>query len=154
LTDFNAPPLRHDPAVGAFENGVSIMKQMKSIAARLLLAAGMMTAAAPAYAGCTVYEHINYGGAHWGLNGDDSLMMGACEESLGSTAGGNSYCRRDWNDQISSYRVSGNCKVRLWSDAGAYDPAGSKFSRGYGVSVSYVGDSWNDEASWAACYCS
>jgi hypothetical protein len=145
--------LRHHPAVGDFENGVSIMKHMKSIAARLVLAAGVMTAAAPAYAGCTVFQHINYGGSHWSLNGNEWLMMGACEESVGSTSGGNGYCRRDWNDQISSYQVSSDCKIRLWSDAGDYNPAGARFSRPYGVSVSYVGDSWNDQASWAGCYC-
>lgn len=129
------------------------LRNSKSMAAVLLLAAGAMSFTAPAFAGCTVFQHRDYGGSHWGLDGNEWLMMGACEESVGSTSGGNGYCQRDWNDQISSYRVSSGCKIRLWVDAGDYNPAGARFSRPFGTSVSYVGDSWNDQASWAECTC-
>ena len=118
-----------------------------------VLATLMLTSATPTYAGCMVYEDRDYRGARFGLNGNNWLMMGACAEDIGRKGGGRGYCRRNWNDRISSYRVTSDCYLRLWADADDYSPAGVRFSRNYGVNVSYVGDSWNDKASWASCYC-
>jgi hypothetical protein len=113
----------------------------------------LLTGTTPTYAGCTVFEHRDWGGARFRLNDNNWLMMGACSEDTGSTSGGHGYCRRNWNDRISSYRVTDNCKLTLWADANDYTPAGPIFSRDYGVGVLYVGDSWNDKASYASCSC-
>ena len=109
--------------------------------------------AAPASAGCTVYQHRDYGGAHWGLGNDDELQMGG--EPMGKTTsdgpGGQIYFRPDWNDQISSFKVTKGCRITLWQHAGTRGGGATfKASKSY----SYVGDNWNDQASWAYCGCS
>lgn len=104
----------------------------------------------PAWAGCTVYEHRDYGGAHWGLGSFDELQMGG-GEPMGKTGEGRIFYRTDWNDKISSFRVTPGCHITLWQHAGTTgNGATFEASRSY----SYVGSRWNDQASWAYCYCS
>jgi hypothetical protein len=110
---------------------------------------GIALSSVSAWANCTVYQHRDYGGAHWTLGSQDELQMGG-GEPMGKTGGGRINYRPDWNDQISSFRVTQGCTITLWQHAG---------TSGYGArfrsssSYSYVGGSWNDQASWAYCSC-
>ena len=118
--------------------------------ASLLLCAGTL----PAQATCTVYQHRDYGGAHWTLGPADEMQMGGGEPIAKQTYDGPNigqiYYRPDWNDQISSFKVTGGCNLTLWQHAS---------TQGYGptfkssTSYRYVGDRWNDQASWAFCDC-
>ena len=104
---------------------------------------------APAWAGCTVYQHRDYGGAHWGLGNADELQMGG-GEPIGKTGGGRIYYQPSWNDQISSFKVSQGCSITLWQHAGTHGYGHTfKASKSY----NYVGDGWNDQASWVYCSC-
>ena len=110
---------------------------------------GVAFSSVSAWANCTVYQHRDYGGAHWTLGSQDELQMGG-GEPMGKTGGGRINYRPDWNDQISSFRVTQGCTITLWQHAG---------TSGYGArfrsssSYNYVGGSWNDQASWAYCSC-
>lgn len=118
----------------------------------VLGAASVASLVTPAFAGCTVFQHRDFRGSHWGLDGGDWLM-GACSEDQGSTSGGTGFCQPSWNDQISSYKVSRNCRAILFLHVINGSGGGSRFSRDFGVSVSYVGSAWNDQASWVQCIC-
>jgi hypothetical protein len=106
-----------------------------------------------AQADCTIYQHRDYGGVHWQMERNSFMQMGGGEEIGASVSHGTaptSYYRPDWNDQVSSFRVSGGCTIVLYQHAGTW---------GYGAtfrsnrSYRYVGDRWNDQASWAECNC-
>jgi hypothetical protein len=104
---------------------------------------------AAAETGCILYQHRDYGGAHWHMARNSFMQMGG-GEPIGAT-GMIDYYRRDWNDQVSSFRVVGHrCTLTLYEHAGTW---------GYGatfrstVSYKYVGSRWNDKASWAVCSC-
>jgi syncollin len=125
---------------------------VRGLVAASVVAASIVVQVAPALAGCTLYEDRDYRGARWRLGAGDWLM-GACSEDQGSTSGGKGYCRPDWNDQISSYKVTSDCQVILSQHVVRGRGGGAEFSRGFGVSVKYVGTSWNDQASWAECVC-
>ena len=120
-----------------------------SIALGLAMATLLMPLAAKAETGCILYQHRDYGGAHWAMARNSFMQMGGGEE-IGATHMIN-YYRPDWNDQVSSFKVVGpRCTLTLYEHAGTW---------GYGhtfksnVSYRYVGDRWNDKASWAVCSC-
>ena len=101
-----------------------------------------------ANATCTIYQHRDYGGAHWTLqNGDDMKMIQ--EPDVGTSDGIHRFLYDpSWNDQVSSFKVNGACTLTLWEHV---NQGGSHFrsTRSY----SYVGSAWNDKASEAICEC-
>lgn len=123
-----------------------------------LLALGLGLAALPAMAqDCTVYQHRDYGGAHWTIRSGERLA-GLRDPGINQTcshANCQVFWRADWNDQISSFRVRRGCTVTLWEhiDGGRVPP------RGFGAhfrtdrSYRYVGSRWNDKASLVECSC-
>lgn len=124
----------------------------------LVLAAGLGLAALPSAAqDCTVYQHRDYQGAHWGLGAGERLA-GLRDPGINQTCSHSNcqiYWRADWNDQISSFRVRSGCTVTLSEhiDGSRIPP------RGYGAhfrsnkSYRYVGSRWNDKASLVECAC-
>lgn len=105
-------------------------------------------------AGCTLYQHRDYGGAYWELSDLERMKM-VNGESLGCTTNGHgggcesTLYEPSWNDNVSSFRVTPGCRLSLWEDV---NEGGARFrsTRSY----LYVGDAWNDEASEALCTCS
>jgi syncollin len=126
---------------------------MNKIITSVLALACSTAISAEALAACTIYQHRDYGGSHWTLGHLDRMKM-VDGESLGCTTNGHgSGCEStlyepSWNDQVSSFRVSGGCTLSLWQHI---DEGGARFrsSRSY----KYVGGSWNDQASEALCMC-
>jgi syncollin len=115
---------------------------MRSVAASAAILALWSTA----QAGCTVYQHRDYGGSSWSLDHNGTLQM-AGERQCHSQYGCNDY-EPSWNDQISSFRVDGGCVIELWQHT---HRGGAKFNAD--KSYKYVGSRWNDQASWVECYC-
>lgn len=125
---------------------------------RIILATGLGLAALPSAAqDCTVYQHRDYEGAHWGIDAgerlaglDDPGINQSCSHSNCTI-----YWKAGWNDQVSSFRVRKGCTITLSEhiDGGRIPP------RGYGAhfrsskSYRYVGDRWNDQASLVECSC-
>jgi hypothetical protein len=104
---------------------------------------------APAAAGCVVYEHRDFQGASWPLDSGESLQMGGAE--LGSNFR-TIYYETSWNDAVSSFSVTSDCRITLWEHVGSSGGAGHKYVRS-GKNVWYVGSAWNDVASWVDCTC-
>jgi syncollin len=110
--------------------------------------------ASTALATCTLYQHRDYGGAYWILHHNDRMIM-ARGESIGTTTNGHcpscdsrTLYRPDWNDHVSSFRVSGGCTLTMWEHI---DQRGARFRSNR--SYRYVGSGWNDRASEAFCSC-
>jgi syncollin len=107
----------------------------------------------PALATCTIYQHRDYGGSGWTLGHFERMKM-VNGESVGCTTNGHgSGCEStiydpSWNDQVSSFRVSGGCTLSLWQHVNG---GGSRFRSNR--SYRYVGGRWNDQASEALCMC-
>ena len=120
------------------------------IAVTLASALALAGSAGIAAAGgtCTIYQHRDYGGSHWTLhNGDDMKMVNAPD--YGTSDGIHRFLYDpSWNDQVSSFRVSGGCTLTLWEHVN-YGGARFRSNRSY----SYVGGGWNDKASEAVCEC-
>ena len=97
---------------------------------------------------CTIFEHRDYGGAHWTLqNGDDLKMISPPD--VGVSDGIHRFIYEpSWNDKVSSFQVGPTCTLTLWEhvDRGGHYFRASK-------SYKYVGDAWNDKASEAVCEC-
>jgi hypothetical protein len=122
---------------------------MKTLRIWIFVLVGSFLNSIPAHAGCTVYQHRDFSGAHFELGGGDSLQMG------GPDIGSNFrtyYYRPKWNDQISSFKVTADCTITLWEHAGDRGGYGAKFVRS-GRNVSYVGSNWDDQASAVDCTC-
>lgn len=122
---------------------------MKSISVGVMLAAGVALAAPAVHAGCTLFEHRDYGGASWYMEADERLKM-VNGESVGCSAPGceNVYYEPSWNDAVSSFKVGPGCRLTLWehvNEGGAYFRSSKSYK--------YVGGDWNDEASEAVCRC-
>lgn len=115
---------------------------LRSVAA----SAALLGAWSNAQAGCTVYQHRDYGGSSWALDHNGTLQM-AGERLCHSQYGCNDYAP-SWNDQISSFRVTAGCTIELSQHTHG---GGAKMVRSN--SVKYVGGGWNDQASWVECYC-
>jgi len=117
------------------------------------LAFGLASAALSSQAGCRIFQHRDFGGSGYTLGHLDRMKM-VRGESLGCTTNGNgggcesTLYKPSWNDQVSSFKVTSGCTLTLWQHV---NEGGARFrsSRSY----SYVGDSWNDEASEALCIC-
>jgi hypothetical protein len=131
------------------------MNPRKNMLRRLLplLAAGLIAAPSVADAGCTLYQHRDFGGAHWTLSHLERMKM-VRGESLGCTTNGHgggcesTLYKPGWNDQVSSFKVTQGCTLTLWQHV---NQGGAHFRSNR--SYTYVGDRWNDEASEALCVC-
>lgn len=108
----------------------------------------------PVYAGCTVFQHRDFKGAKWHLGSGDELQVAGepCGKSSSHGSSGEIYYQPSWNDQISSFKVTSGCTIRLWEHAGVCKGSGHKFTSNR--SYSYVGDRWNDKTSYVECWCS
>ena len=98
---------------------------------------------------CTIFEHRNFGGAHWTLqNGDDMKMINPPDVGVQNSIYRFIY-EASWNDKVSSFKVGPTCTLTLWEhvNLGGHHFRANK-------NYSYVGDSWNDKASEAICKCS
>lgn len=117
------------------------------------VALAAVVASSTAYAGCTLYQHRDYGGSKWGLDHFERMKM-VNGESLGCTTNGHGGgCESvtynpSWNDQVSSFRVTPGCTLTLWQHV---NQGGARFRSS--TSYKYVGDRWNDQASEALCMC-
>ncbi|NDW04309.1 hypothetical protein [Jiella pacifica] len=106
-----------------------------------------------ARAGCTIYEHRDYGGASLRFGDFDRIRM-VNGESVGCTTNGHSagcesiLYKPSWNDKVSSFQVGGGCTITLWKHINSGEPH-FRSNRSY----SYVGGAWNDQASEALCSC-
>jgi hypothetical protein len=104
-------------------------------------------------AGCILYQHRDYGGAHWTLDHFERMRM-VRGENLGCTTNGHgggcesTIHQPSWNDQVSSFKVTPGCTLTLWQHI---DEQGARFRSS--KSYRYVGSGWNDEASEALCMC-
>lgn len=127
---------------------------MKRMMTTSLALAAMLLGSGIAEAGCTIYQHRDYGGSRWGLSHFERMKM-VRGESLGCTTNGHGNgCESvtyepTWNDQVSSFKVTPGCTLTLWQHVG---PGGSHFRSNR--SYTYVGSRWNDQASEALCMCS
>jgi hypothetical protein len=108
----------------------------------------LLPAGAQAQSGCIVYQHRDFGGAHWQMQPNSFMQMGGEPIGISRTKG---YYRPDWNDQISSFKVFGGCTITLWEHVGRTGGAGHHFRSNR--SYSYVGGAWNDKTSWVDCNC-
>ena len=97
---------------------------------------------------CTVFEHRDFGGAHWTLRNGDVLRM-VREPDVGTSDGIHRFIYQpSWNDKISSFKVDPGCTLTLWEHV---NYGGSRFRAT--KSYNFVGDAWNDKASDAVCEC-
>jgi len=111
---------------------------------------GYFLSSIPAQAGCVVYKDRDFAGASFTLRSGESLQLGGAEIGSNSRT---YYYRPKWNDQVSSFTVTADCKITLWEHAGVTGGTGASFVRS-GKRVSYVGSGWNDKTSWVDCTCS
>jgi syncollin len=123
------------------------LEEVMRSALGLAMAALLLQVPANAQTGCILYQHSDYGGAHWSMAQNSFVQMGGEGVSHNNLT---SYYRPDWNDQVSSFKVMPGCQLTLWEHASTW---------GYGArfrstrSYKYVGSRWNDKASWALCRC-
>lgn len=122
------------------------MRGPVGIAVAAMLAVG--TASVAHAASCTLYQHRDYGGAHFVLrNGDDLLMINPPD--VGTSDGIHRFrYNNSWNDQVSSFKVEPGCTLTLWEHV---NKGGAHFRSS--KSYRYVGSGWNDKASEAVCEC-
>lgn len=114
-----------------------------SLASALLLAATLGTTTSVS-AGCRLYEHRDFAGEVLFLRDNEHVKM---VENRGE---GLQYdYRPDWNDRISSYKMSANCTLFMWEHV---DGRGWKLTRT--GQLDYIGDRRNDKVSEAQCACS
>jgi len=99
---------------------------------------------------CTLYEHRDYGGAHYTLrNGDAFYMVRNPDPGVGKSDGIHRFIYEpSWNDKLSSFKVEGGCTLTLWEHV---NRGGHRFTANR--SYTFVGDGWNDKASQADCSC-
>ena len=129
------------------------MKVYGKLFCAVLFAVAVISTPAIAEASCVIFEHRDYGGASLTLYDNDRVIM-AQGESIGVTTnghGGGGYrirYRPNWNDVVSSFRVTDGCTISLWEHI---NEEGARW-RTY-KSYKYVGDAWNDEVSEVLCSC-
>lgn len=138
----------------ARDNANRIYTMSKCTLAAIFIAAVAILQPAAGFAGqCIVYQHRDFKGAYWRLNGGGRLLMipnpnpGYSSTTNGHGPKGVVYYRPDWNDQISSIRVDANCMLSL------YEHAHQGGRSMIGKTTYYLGDKWNDIASDAFCNC-
>lgn len=117
------------------------MNGKSSLASALLMAATFGTTAS-AQAKCLLYEHRDFAGEVLVLRDNEHAKMV-------ENRGDGYYYRPDWNDRISSYKVSANCTLFMWEHV---DGKGWKLTRT--GQLGYISDRRNDEVSEALCACS
>lgn len=127
---------------------------MTKLLASLVSCSIALLATNSAFAGCTLYQHRDYGGSHYSLGHFDRMKM-VNGESLGCTTNGHgngcesTIYEPSWNDELSSYRVSNGCRITMWQHV---NEGGARW-RSH-KSYKYVGSRWNDEVSEVLCMCS
>lgn len=127
---------------------------MKNLLIGTAVSLSLVFAPAAAQAGCTLYEHRDYGGASWYLGDMEAIVM-VDGEDLGCTTNGHgdgcwsTDYEGSWNDVLSSFKVSYDCEVTLWEHVNQGGARWHTYKSYY-----YVGDSWNDVVSEAECVCS
>jgi syncollin len=127
--------------------------EMKHSLVTTLIAVATIVAPVAAEAGCTLYQHRDYGGSRWGLDDYERMIM-IDGEPLGCTTNGHgdgcesTTYNSSWNDHVSSFKVTSGCTLTMWEHI---NQGGARFrsSRSY----KYVGGDWNDKASEALCTC-
>ncbi|HKP69992.1 MAG TPA: hypothetical protein VJV05_11960 [Pyrinomonadaceae bacterium] len=129
------------------------MNTYKLLTSAVIFTVAALSIPAVAEAGCTIYEHRDYGGASFTLYDNDRIIM-VQGESIGQTTNGHGgggfthYYKPWWNDRVSSFRVTSGCTISLWEHI---NEGGARW-RTY-KTYKYVGDAWNDEVSEALCTC-
>ena len=128
------------------------MKSYGLLTSVVIFTVALFFTPAIAVGNCILYEHRDYGGAHFTLYDNDRLIM-VQGESIGTTTNGHgpssrTLYRAPWNDVVSSFRVTDGCVLTLWEHI---DEEGARWRTN--KSYRYVGDGWNDEASEALCTC-
>lgn len=111
---------------------------------------GVKFRAAPVQRTCTLYEHRDYGGAHYVLgNGTVMYMIQNPDPGIGVSDGIHNFIYEpSWNDKLSSFKVQGGCTLTLWEHV---NHGGHHFTSNR--SYTWVGDGWNDKTSQADCSC-
>ena len=129
-----------------------IARAVKCAALAVALLPALAVAAA---ANCTVYQHRDYGGAHWYIRDGAYLAGVGAIPNLGCYGCPEVHYRPDWNDQISSFKVGPGCTIMLWQhvDGSRSPPRGHGATFRSSRSVSFVGGRWNDQASLVHCRC-
>ncbi len=141
--------MREKTTLGRYGQGAFIPTQLTeinmngkpSLASALLLAA-TLAATTPLSAKCRLYEDRNFGGQILVLEENEHAKMIR-------NRGDGYYYRPDWNDRISSYKMSANCTLFMWEHV---DGKGWKLTRT--GQLDYIGDKRNDKVSEAKCSCS
>lgn len=118
-----------------------------------VFAAGLFLASAYASAGCTLFQHRDFGGSRYNLGHLDRMIMVRGESTGCTTNGHGGGCEStlyepSWNDQVSSFKVTPGCTLTMWQHV---NQSGARFHTS--KSYRYVGDRWNDQASEALCVC-
>lgn len=116
------------------------MNGKSSLASTLLIAATFGTTTSVS-ARCLLYEHRDFAGDLLVLKDNEHAKMVV-------NRGDGYYYRPDWNDRISSYKFSANCRLFMWEHV---DGKGWKLTRT--GQMDYIGDRRNDEVSEAQCAC-
>jgi syncollin len=131
---------------------MKIMKIIHGLVAAIL-ATGLTLIPTVANADCRIFQHRDYGGSGYTLHHLERMIMVSGENTGCTTNGHSGGCEStiyepSWNDQVSSFKVTGGCTLTLWQHV---NQGGARFrsSRSY----LYVGDAWNDQASEALCMC-
>jgi len=130
----------------------SIERAAIRVLAASLFAVISIAVPSTAYAKCTLYQHRNYGGSGYTLDGGDGMKMvrgeTMCSSVSHGSGGGCTYFEPSWNDQVSSFKVKNGCMLTLWQHVGK---RGARFEANQ--SYTFVGSGWNDVASEARCTC-
>jgi hypothetical protein len=117
-----------------------------------LLIASSIVISSPVYASCTLYQHRDYQGSRYTLGDGDAMIMRRgetiCSAVSHGSGGSCTYHEPSWNDELSSFKVSGGCTMTLYEN---FNRSGARFRSNR--SYKYVGSRWNDEVSEAYCTC-
>jgi syncollin len=148
-----------DPAAGKAGASGQDVKGGTMLTRLLIVCAAIfiLPCAAAFAADCTVYQHRDFKGSKWRLLAGETLA-GVKDPGINQTcshANCTIHWQPSWNDQISSFEVAPGCRITLWQhiDHSRIPPRGHGASFRANKSYSYVGDSWNDQASLVECSC-
>lgn len=104
---------------------------MKHSLVTTLIAVATIVAPVAAEAGCTLYQHRDYGGSRWGLDDYERMIM-IDGEPLGCTTNGHgdgcesTTYNSSWNDHVSSFKVTSGCTLTMWEHI---NQGGARLSR-------------------------
>lgn len=123
---------------------------MKCLTATTIALACALLAPTVAHSGCRIYEHRDYGGTWYNLRDGERMIMVDSDVGCSTSHGpGCPIYYAEWNDDMSSFKVTQGCTITLWEDI---NEGGARWRTS--KSYKYVGDEWNDEASEVLCTCS